>query len=49
MKKKNAVLAGIAVIAVAAAGAVFLRGNKDELIAEWRRKLALVTPQRSDE
>jgi len=32
MKKKNAVLAGIAVIAVAAAGAVFLRGNKDELI-----------------
>ena len=32
MKKKNAVLAGIAVIAVATVGAVVLRGNKDELI-----------------
>ena len=32
MKKKNAILAGIAVIAVATVGAVVLRGNKDELI-----------------
>ena len=32
MKKKNAILAGIAVIAVATVGAVVLRGNKYELI-----------------
>ncbi len=39
----------LAELRFAGSGHPGLFGNKDELIAEWRRKLALVTPQRSDE